>query len=438
MGIGSPRLLSRCSPWRFSHAEAPQPRGPTPRAERGGSGVAVCPPRPVVFLHLTAALHAAATGRDRVPRRDRGRGLCLARGRGEPRGASLEPRPERLHPRHARRAPRPHGHQGAAHGAPHLAVFAVLRSLRARGSVLRTQGSAPEAAAAPRRARVGGRSGGRADGYDPNVVDPSGKTAIDFFVPSRDGKRVAVSLSERGSESGDVTIFDVATGKPEGHPIPRVNGGTAGGSVAWNADGSGLFYTRYPHPGERPPADIDFYQQVYFHKVGTDPSADTYAIGKEFPRIAEIELLSSDDGRFTLARVANGDGGEFAFYLRGPRGAWTPVAQLSDRIVDARFGSDNGLYLISHAKKRGQVLHLSPATAPISKAEVVVPESDAVIASITLTSSRLFVVNRVGGPSQIRVFPLGKARLRTGDGTPSTGVQRVAGGTTVRRRGALS
>ncbi len=37
---------------------------------------------------------------------------------------------------------------------------------------------------------------------DPNAIDPSGKTSIDFFVPSLDGKKVAVSLSEGGSESG--------------------------------------------------------------------------------------------------------------------------------------------------------------------------------------------------------------------------------------------
>ena len=50
--------------------------------------------------------------------------------------------------------------------------------------------------------------------------------------------------------------------------IPRVNGATAGGSVAWNADSSGFWYTRYPRAGERPEADLDFYQQVYFHRLG--------------------------------------------------------------------------------------------------------------------------------------------------------------------------
>ena len=44
---------------------------------------------------------------------------------------------------------------------------------------------------------------------DPNTLDPTGTTAIDWFVPSPDGTRLAVSLSERGSEDGTLHIFDV-------------------------------------------------------------------------------------------------------------------------------------------------------------------------------------------------------------------------------------
>ena len=50
---------------------------------------------------------------------------------------------------------------------------------------------------------------------------------MDFFAPSLDGRLVAISLSRGGSESGDVHVYDVATGKEIGDVIPRVNGGTA-------------------------------------------------------------------------------------------------------------------------------------------------------------------------------------------------------------------
>src|ERR1017187_7152994 len=85
---------------------------------------------------------------------------------------------------------------------------------------------------------------------DPNAMDPSGSTTIDFYEPSLDGKLVAVSLSKGGSEEGSVSVFEVATGKQLSDAIPRVNGATAGGSVAWNADSSGFWYTRYPRDGE--------------------------------------------------------------------------------------------------------------------------------------------------------------------------------------------
>jgi len=48
---------------------------------------------------------------------------------------------------------------------------------------------------------------------DPNQMDAKGTTEIDFYEPSRDGRLVAVSLSHGGSESGDVHVYDIASGR---------------------------------------------------------------------------------------------------------------------------------------------------------------------------------------------------------------------------------
>src|SRR3989441_141 len=240
---------------------------------------------------------------------------------------------------------------------------------------------------------------------DPNALDEKGSIAIDFHVPSLDGRHVAVSLSRDGSEDGTVHVYDVATGRELPDRVPRVNYPTAGGGVAWTADGSGFYYTRYPHEGERPTEDLNFYQQVYFHRLGTPEEKDPYVIGKEFPRIAEIKLASSDDGRHVLATVANGDGGEFAHYLRDPNGAWTQVTRFEDECTYGVLGSGDRLYLISRkGAPRGRVVRLPLERPSLATATVVVPESSVSIVDIEPTATKVYVVHVDGGPSGIRVF----------------------------------
>jgi prolyl oligopeptidase len=246
---------------------------------------------------------------------------------------------------------------------------------------------------------------------DPNVLDTKGTTAIDWFVPSLDGKHVAISLSKGGSEDGTLHFYETASGKALPDTIAHVQYPTAGGSAAWNNDGTGIYYTRFPRKGERPETDLNFYQQIYFHKLGTPDTDDTYSIGKDFPRIAEIALQTSRDGRYILATVANGDGGDFAHYLLGPDGSalggWKQITQFSDQIKVARLGRDNALYLLSRAgAPRGKILRLPLDTPELKNAVEIVQAGEAVIEQMVPTVDALFVGDLLGGPSQIRRFGL--------------------------------
>jgi len=249
---------------------------------------------------------------------------------------------------------------------------------------------------------------------NPMKIDPSSATSIDFYVPSPDGSLVAVSLSVGGSESGDIHIYKAKTGEEIGEVIARVNGGTAGGDLAWTPDGLGFYYTRYPRASERPVEDMDFYQQVWFHKIGTSPDEDRYEIGKDFPRIVEIRLQVEMRSGRVLTTTQYGDSGRFAHYVRMVRGQWKQITDYDDRIVQATFGPDDTLFLISRADApRGKILKLSLADFSLDKAQIIVPEADDTIVSdfyghppIVAVSNRLYVTYQLGGPSEIRVFDL--------------------------------
>ncbi len=247
---------------------------------------------------------------------------------------------------------------------------------------------------------------------DLNVLSPDGAISIDWFVPSLDGSKVAVCLSENGSEDGTLWIYDATTGTALPDKIPRVQYPTGGGSAAWNEDGTGIYYTRYPAPGERAEADAHFYQQIFYHKLGTPGDQDTYEAGKDFPRIAEIELKSSADGRQVLAQVANGDGGDYAHYLRTLKGEWKQVTRFEDQVKRAEFGRDplyvelgrnDSLYLLSTKDApKGKILRLKLSQPDLAKATVSVAESTNVIQSFKPTASGMAIVYLRGGAAQFR------------------------------------
>ncbi|MHB8421085.1 MAG: prolyl oligopeptidase family serine peptidase [Myxococcales bacterium] len=242
---------------------------------------------------------------------------------------------------------------------------------------------------------------------DPNALDPSGHTAIDFWVPSQDGGKLAVSLSKGGSEAGDLHVYDVASGQEEGEVIPHVNNGTAGGSVAWNQDGTGFWYTRYPRPGERPPEDAGFYQQIYFHAFGQKAAQDRYELGKELPKIAEIALSTSEDGRYVLAEVKNGDGGDVELFLRPASGSWVQLSKFEDGLKAGVLGLDGAVYCLSRkGAPKGEILRLPLEHPALASAKRVVPEGEGSIEAFVPTAQRLFVVDLAGGPSRLRAFPL--------------------------------
>ena len=240
---------------------------------------------------------------------------------------------------------------------------------------------------------------------DPNRLDPSGKTTIDFYVASLNGQKVAISLSKNGSERGDLHIYDVETCQPLPDVIERVQIPTGGGSFAWTEDDKGVYYTRYPRPGERPEEDLDFYQQIYLHQIGQPESEDTYVIGKDFPKIAECSMETTSDGRYLLLAVKNGDGGEVAHYLRDPQGSWTQITRFEDEAKEGKLGSDGYLYLLSRqGAPLGKILRIPLDQPTLSTSEVIVPEGALTIKMFLPTDDFIYVTELDGGPSTLRVL----------------------------------
>jgi prolyl oligopeptidase len=257
---------------------------------------------------------------------------------------------------------------------------------------------------------------------DPDAIDPSGGTVIDFFAPSPDGKQVAVSLSEHGTEDGSLYVYDASSGKVVDEPIPHVN--LMGGSVAWRHDSSGFWYTRCADPA-------GFRQQVWFRELGGAPDHVDLAGGFADEQIAENFLSASPDGRWVMDRVQKGDSGEWEVFLRsqGSDASWWQVAGIPGKCVQAVLGPD-ALYLISRRDApHGKVLRL-PVTggATVADAHEIVPAGDLAIEDLAVTTGTVWVVEMNGGPQQVRAFDTSGRALPAVEIPPMSSVSSYSAG----------
>jgi prolyl oligopeptidase len=252
---------------------------------------------------------------------------------------------------------------------------------------------------------------------DPNQIDPSGGTSIDWYRVSPDGQYLAVSLSVGGTELGNLKVYDIERATPMVDAIEGVNSGTAGGSLAWTGDSRGFYYTRHFPVNPAEPSDLRVFQHVYYHRLGTDPAEDRYELGEGFPEIAEIQLVLHDASGYLLSTVQEGDGGNFAHHLRNPDGAWRQFSEFGDGIKQAVFGDHGQLYLVSlHDAPRGKILQVSCESLDVAGAKTLVDQSNDTIvtggtpfwgeATVLPTDHRLYVVYQLGGPSEVRAFDL--------------------------------
>ncbi len=105
---------------------------------------------------------------------------------------------------------------------------------------------------------------------DPNAWAKDGATALDSWVASKNGKLLAYTIQDGGSDWRTIRVLDVKTGKPLADEIQWAKFT----SIAWIGN-EGFLYSRFAEPKDGAAfQQLNFNQTVYFHKIGTPQSAD--------------------------------------------------------------------------------------------------------------------------------------------------------------------
>jgi prolyl oligopeptidase len=147
---------------------------------------------------------------------------------------------------------------------------------------------------------------------DPNLLSADGTVALSGLAISEDGKLMAYALSTGGSDWNEWRIRSVETGEDLSD---RVEWSKFSGA-AWTHDGQGFFYSRYDEPESGVLQNINYYQKLYYHRVGTAQTEDIPIYDRPDRKEWGFDSGVTEDGRYLIISVWQGsEPKNLIFYL---------------------------------------------------------------------------------------------------------------------------
>ena len=166
---------------------------------------------------------------------------------------------------------------------------------------------------------------------DPNTFSKDGTTSLGGLDFSKDGSKVAYSISEGGSDWRKVIIMDAISKKIIEDTIVDVKFS----GVSWKGN-EGFYYSSYDKPkGSELSAKTDQHK-LYFHKLGTAQKDDKVIFGADQKRRYVGGGVTEDD-RYLVITAANSTYGN-ELYIKDLTKPNSPIVTIVDN-----FKSDNNI-----------------------------------------------------------------------------------------------
>ncbi|MGV3484821.1 MAG: prolyl oligopeptidase family serine peptidase [Planctomycetaceae bacterium] len=226
---------------------------------------------------------------------------------------------------------------------------------------------------------------------DPNQLSEDGTIAMSSWEPTRDGKLVAYSLADGGSDWRTWKVRDVESGADLEDEVRWVKFS----EISWLHDGSGFFYGRYaePQPGEEL-SGTNYFQKLYFHRLGQPQESDTLIYQRNDEKEWGFSPRVTDDGRHLV--ITNWRSTEpvsqiFIKPLDDMAAAVQPLITGFD--ADYEYVASNGgeMFFITDSEAPRRRLIAVDINQPAQRREVIAATQD-VLQSASLLGDRWFTV----------------------------------------------
>jgi prolyl oligopeptidase len=248
---------------------------------------------------------------------------------------------------------------------------------------------------------------------DPNTLALDGTVALAGVEVSPDGKLLAYGTAASGSDWNEWKVRDIETGKDLDDHLKWVKFS----QTAWTKDGKGFFYSRYDEPEEATKlAGVNYFQKLYFHKIGTPQSADILVYDRPDEKEWGFGARTTDDGKYLLITATKGTAHKYRVFIKDLTKPDSKVLPLIDNFDAAYDFIDNvgSIFYFSTDRKapRQRIVAIDVDKPAESHWKEIIAQSADTLSNAHIIGNRLITEYLKDARSVVRVHDLNGKLVR--------------------------
>ena len=237
---------------------------------------------------------------------------------------------------------------------------------------------------------------------DPNQFSDDGTISLGDVSVSPDGKKIAYSISDGGSDWRTWKVMDIETKEDLVDKIEWSKFSYA----TWESDSSGFYYQKYEKP-DKALTDVNRSPQLYFHRLSDRQSDDKliYQDDKNPDRSWSIGV--PEEGSYRVLSIGEGTDERNLIYIQFDKGAeFIPVIKEFEATYNFLGGVNNALWFYTTSDApRGKVVSLKISRDGQYSWHDIIGESHP-ISSVSITGKKIIINYLKDTISDIKFFDL--------------------------------
>lgn len=240
---------------------------------------------------------------------------------------------------------------------------------------------------------------------DPNRLSESGIVSITHVEPSPDGRYLAYSRSQSGSDWQQIWVRDLESMQD----LPTVLMHTKFSGIAWKPDSSGFYYNRYPDPANCAAEETNYFNKVYFHELHQSQDQDTLIYERPDQKDWDFWPHLSEDGQYLLLSVHLGTDRRNGIFYKdltndAPFVELLPVGEAQYRFL----GNIGSLFYFQsdYQASRSQILAIDLNQTDKAHWRSLIPESEQPLTHAIMVKEALVTVYLQDAHHRVSLFDL--------------------------------